>query len=94
MPPTTPTSSPTRLPASTRRQREDDKLRHGLLTYAVVESLEGKGGIAPRRQISTTELADYVIRRVEELAKAQQAAGASVLQGARRGGLCVGDLVS
>ena len=46
---------------------------HGLFTYAVVEGLEGKGGAATRRQISTKELADYVIKRVEELAKAQKA---------------------
>jgi WD40 repeat protein len=51
--------------------KEDDKLGHGLFTYAVVEGLEGKGGTASRRQISTKELADYVIKRVEELAKAQ-----------------------
>jgi WD40 repeat protein len=53
--------------------REDDTLGHGLFTYAVLEGLEGKGGIAARRQISTKELADYVIKRVEELAKAQNA---------------------
>ena len=52
--------------------REDDTLGHGLFTYAVVEGLEGKGGIAAHRQISTKELADYVIKRVEELAKAQK----------------------
>jgi hypothetical protein len=39
----------------------------------VLEGLEGKGGIAAHRQISTKELADYVIKRVEELAKAQKA---------------------
>jgi WD40 repeat protein len=53
--------------------KEDDKLGHGLFTYAVVEGLEGRGGIADRRQITTKELADYVVRRVEELAKAQKA---------------------
>ena len=53
--------------------REDDKLGHGLFTYAVVEGLEGKGGIAAHRQISTKELADYVIKHVEELARAQNA---------------------
>jgi uncharacterized caspase-like protein len=36
--------------------KEDDKLGHGLFTYAVVEALEGKGGIAARRQIATKEL--------------------------------------
>jgi WD40 repeat protein len=53
--------------------REDDSLGHGLFTYAVVEGLDGKGGIAAHRQISTKALADYVIKRVEELAKAQHA---------------------
>jgi uncharacterized caspase-like protein len=53
--------------------REDDTLGHGLFTYALLEGLEGKGGIAARRQISTKELADYVIKRVEELAKFQNA---------------------
>jgi uncharacterized caspase-like protein len=52
--------------------KEDDRLGHGLFTYAVVEGLEGKGGIATRRQVSTKELADYVIKRVEELAKGKQ----------------------
>jgi Caspase domain len=53
--------------------KEDDNLGHGLFTYALVEGLEGKGGIAARQQISTKELADYVIKRVEQLAKAQKA---------------------
>jgi WD40 repeat protein len=53
--------------------QEDPKLGHGLFTYAAVEGLEGKGGLAAKRQISTKELADYVIKRVEELAKAQNA---------------------
>ena len=48
---------------------EDPKLGHGLFTYAVVEGLEGKGGFAVKRQISTRELADYIVKRVEELAK-------------------------
>jgi WD40 repeat protein len=52
---------------------ENDKLGHGLFTYAVLEGLEGKGGIAAHRQLSTKELADYVIKRVEELARAQKA---------------------
>jgi hypothetical protein len=42
-------------------------------TYAVLEGLEGKGGIAQMRHISTKELADYAIKRVEELAKARNA---------------------
>jgi WD40 repeat protein len=51
---------------------EDASLGHGLFTYAVVEGLEGKGGVEARRQISTKELADYVIKRVDELAKTLQ----------------------
>src|SRR5262249_26180221 len=53
--------------------QEDDAFGHGLFTYAVREGLEGKGGIGAHRQISTKELADYVIKRVEELARAQKA---------------------
>jgi hypothetical protein len=52
---------------------EDKDRGHGLFTFAVVEGLEGKAGGADRRQISTKELADYVIKRVDELAKAQKA---------------------
>jgi WD40 repeat protein len=52
--------------------REDDTLGHGLFTYAMVEGLEGKGGIAQRQEITTKSLADYVIKRVEELAKGKQ----------------------
>jgi WD40 repeat protein len=53
--------------------REDDALGHGLFTYAMVEGLEGKGGIAQRREMTTKSLADYVVKRVEQLAKAQNA---------------------
>jgi hypothetical protein len=53
--------------------KENDNLGHGLFTYAVVEGLEGKSGIAERREITTQSLADYVIKRVKELAKAQKA---------------------
>ena len=45
------------------------KLGHGLFTYAMVEGLDGKGELAAKRQISTKELADYVVKRVEQLAK-------------------------
>jgi hypothetical protein len=55
-------------------------LCHGLFTCAVVEELEGKGGIAAHRQISTKELSDYVIKRVEELANPEGGAGAAVFQ--------------
>jgi hypothetical protein len=49
---------------------EDPKLGHGLFTYAVVEGLSGKGTLEAKRQVSTKELADYVVTRVDELAKA------------------------
>jgi WD40 repeat protein len=52
---------------------EDPAVGHGLFTYAVVEGLNGKGAGEGRRQISTKELADYVIKRVEEMAKEQNA---------------------
>jgi uncharacterized caspase-like protein len=64
MPPITPTSSPTAARFD-QTAKEDDILGHGLFTYAVVVGLEGKGGTAARRQVSTKELADYVIKRVE-----------------------------
>jgi len=48
---------------------EDASLGHGLFTYAVVEGLEGKGGLGARREISTKELANYVLKRVDEQAK-------------------------
>jgi len=46
---------------------EDSTLGHGLFTYAVVEGLEGKS--TAKRELSTKELAEYVVKRVEELAK-------------------------
>ena len=49
---------------------EDPKLGHGLFTYAVAEGLDGSAGLGARRQISTRELADYVVKRVDEMAKA------------------------
>jgi WD40 repeat protein len=51
---------------------EDPSLGHGLFTYAVVEGLEGKGSLAGKREISTKELAEYVVKRVSELAKKLQ----------------------
>jgi WD40 repeat protein len=49
---------------------EDPSLGHGLFTYAVVEGLEGKAVMAPRNEISTSSLADYIVGRVGTLAKA------------------------
>jgi uncharacterized caspase-like protein len=49
--------------------KEDDSLGHGLFTYAVVEGLDGKAMTNDRREITTKSLADYVIKRVEDLAK-------------------------
>ena len=72
---------------------EDTTLGHGLFTYAVVEGLEGKGYEA-KRELSTKELAEYVVKRVEELAKAlRRRAGAAILQGPRRRGLRAGEMV-
>jgi hypothetical protein len=48
---------------------EDAKFGHGLFTYAMVEGLAGKGGLDAKRQISTKELGDYVVKRVDQLAK-------------------------
>ncbi len=49
---------------------EDPALGHGLFTYAMVEGLEGQGRLGAKRPISTKDLAAYVTRRVDELAKA------------------------
>jgi uncharacterized caspase-like protein len=56
-----------------QRALEDRNLGHGLFTYAVVEGLGGKGAFQQRRQISTKDLANFVVERVEALAKAMQA---------------------
>jgi uncharacterized caspase-like protein len=53
--------------------KEDDNRRHGLFTYAVVEGLDGKATVKGKQEITTKSLADYVIKRVEELAKTQKA---------------------
>jgi uncharacterized caspase-like protein len=52
---------------------EDSALGHGLFTYAVVEGLQGKGATAIKGQLSTKDLAEYVVGRVGTLAKAMQA---------------------
>ena len=49
---------------------EDPALGHGLFTYAVVEGLGGKDDPGAKQQISTKDLAYYVVKRVEQLAKA------------------------
>jgi len=49
---------------------EDPGLGHGLFTYAVVEGLDGKADLGAKRQISTKDLASYVVGRVDALAKA------------------------
>jgi uncharacterized caspase-like protein len=48
---------------------ESAQLGHGIFTYAVVEALVGRGALKSERQISTKQLANYVIKRVEQLAK-------------------------
>jgi Caspase domain len=52
---------------------EDPALGHGLFTYAVVEGFEGKGARANKGQLSTKDLADYVVGRVGALAKQMKA---------------------
>jgi hypothetical protein len=52
---------------------ENEKLGHGLFTFAVAEGLDGKGAPADKREITTKGLAAYVITRVDELAKAMKA---------------------
>jgi hypothetical protein len=49
---------------------EDARLGHGLFTYAAVEGLSREGQLGAKRQISTKELANYVVTRVDQLAKA------------------------
>ena len=52
---------------------EDPALGHGLFTYAVVEGLEGKAALRSKGQITSRDLADYVSKRVDELARALSA---------------------
>jgi uncharacterized caspase-like protein len=49
---------------------EDSTLGHGIFTYAVVEGLQGTGAVTPTGEISTKSLAEYVVGRVNTLAKA------------------------
>jgi uncharacterized caspase-like protein len=51
---------------------EDRVLGHGIFTYAVVEGLDGKAAVAAKPEVSTKDLAQYVVKRVAELAKALQ----------------------
>lgn len=51
---------------------ENEVLGHGLFTYAVIEGLEGKGELASARAISTKALHDYVVKRVDELARSMK----------------------
>jgi uncharacterized caspase-like protein len=53
--------------------KEEVNLGHGLFTYAVAEGLDGKAMASDKHEITTKGLADYVKKRVEELAKAQGA---------------------
>src|SRR5262249_34953303 len=52
---------------------DDPALGHGLFTYAVVEVLEGKAALRTKGQISSKDLADYVTKRVDDLARAMNA---------------------
>jgi uncharacterized caspase-like protein len=44
-------------------------LGHGLFTYAVVEGIDGAADVAHEHVIRTKELYEYVVKRVEDLAK-------------------------
>jgi hypothetical protein len=48
---------------------EDKGLGHGLFTFAVVEGLDGRGKLESKPEVTTKSLADYVSKRVDELAK-------------------------
>jgi uncharacterized caspase-like protein len=48
------------------------RLGHGIFTYAVVEGLDGKGAAGAKPEVSTKDLAQYVVKRVAELAKGLQ----------------------
>jgi uncharacterized caspase-like protein len=52
---------------------EDPRLGHGLFTYAVVEGLEGKAGVPSKGQLTTKDLAEYVVGRVGALARGMRA---------------------
>ena len=53
---------------------ERTDIGHGLFTYAVVEGISGKAGTGNSRQIKTSELHAFVVRRVDELARALDSA--------------------
>jgi WD40 repeat protein len=48
---------------------ERSDLGHGLFTYAVVEGIDGAADVANKHVIRTKELYEYVVKRVEDLAK-------------------------
>ncbi len=48
---------------------EDERLGHGLFTFAVVEGLDGPGKPELKQEITTNFLAGYVSKRVKELAE-------------------------
>ena len=59
---------------------EDAKLGHGLFTYAVAEGLDGKGDLRPSARSPPRSLAEFVIKRVDELAQGREGrAGAAIL---------------
>jgi uncharacterized caspase-like protein len=61
------------LDGRARITEEDANLGHGLFTYAVAEGLVGKREVANRREVTTKGLAEYVVKRVDELAKGMKA---------------------
>ena len=51
---------------------EDATLGHGLFTYALGEALQGEGEFAAKREITTKSLHEYVVKRVETMARAKR----------------------
>jgi uncharacterized caspase-like protein len=51
---------------------EDASIGHGLFTYAVVEGLDGQALDAASMQVTSKNLADFINRRVESLARAMK----------------------
>jgi len=48
---------------------ERNDIGHGLFTYAVVERIDGKADIEHKNVIRTQQLYDFVVKRLDALAK-------------------------
>jgi hypothetical protein len=57
----------------------------------VAEGLTGKGEFADKREITTKGLAEFVIKRVDQLSKGMKAEGAAILPRQRCRGLRSGE---